>query len=82
MSHMSRINFSNTGFRHLAKRMTLAAWTLFMMLVPVITLAETAAPSPVLKKAPPAWVGMAVMFILAALVISVSLLPAKRGHQD
>jgi hypothetical protein len=28
------------------------------------------------------WLGMFVMFVLAAVVVVVSLMPSKRGHQD
>jgi hypothetical protein len=45
-------------------------------------LADEAAPQPNLSKAPPAWLGILVMFILLALVISVSLMPSRRSHQD
>jgi hypothetical protein len=39
-------------------------------------------PSPSLSRTPAAWVGFAFMFVLLALVLGVSLLPSKRGHQD
>jgi hypothetical protein len=55
---------------------------LFAAAAPVIAWADAPAPSPTLKKSPGAWIGILVMFILLALVVSVSLLPAKRGHQD
>jgi hypothetical protein len=28
------------------------------------------------------WLGFVVMFLLTALVVGVSLMPSKRGHQD
>lgn len=79
---MSRIDFTKTRLRRMARRLAIFAMPLWLMLAPVIVWAESAAPNPALKKAPPAWVGMAVMFVLAGLVIFVSLLPSKRGHQD
>ena len=39
-------------------------------------------PQPNLNKSAPAWLGFLVMVILLALVLGVSLLPSKRGHQD
>jgi len=43
---------------------------------------STPAPQPSLSKAPPVWLGLLVMFLLLAMVVSVSLMPSKRGHQD
>jgi FtsH-binding integral membrane protein len=43
---------------------------------------DNAPPQPRLSKSAPAWMGFAVMVILLALVIGVSLMPSKRGHQD
>ncbi len=42
----------------------------------------SAPPQPNLTKSAPAWLGFMVMVILLALVLGVSLLPSKRGHQD
>ena len=41
-----------------------------------------AAPQPTLQKSPPVWLGLLVIFIMLVLVISVSLMPSRRGHQD
>ncbi len=46
------------------------------------TLAANVPPSPSLSRTPAVWVGFAFMFILLALVLGVSLMPSKRGHQD
>ena len=35
-----------------------------------------------LRRGVPAWLGYFVMFVLAVVVISISLMPSKRGHQD
>lgn len=43
---------------------------------------STAAPQPNLQKSPPVWLGLMVIFILLVLVITVSLMPSRRGHQD
>jgi hypothetical protein len=53
-----------------------------IMLVSVSAAADTAAPQPNLLKAPPVWLGLLVMFILLAMVVSVSLMPSRRSHQD
>jgi FtsH-binding integral membrane protein len=41
-----------------------------------------APPTPTLRKTSPAWVGYAVMFVLVVVVLTISLLPSKRSHQD
>ena len=42
----------------------------------------SAPPSPSLSKWAPPWVGYIVTVVLLALVLGVSLMPSKRGHQD
>ena len=62
----------------------LLAWA-FTLMLPVLLFAQAAAPAePTLdpKKAPAAWIGFFIMFVLAAVVIAISLMPSKRGHQD
>ena len=49
---------------------------------PLLVWADTAAPNPTLKKSPPAWLGILIMFVLLGMVLFVSLMPSKRGHQD
>ena len=52
------------------------------VLAPVTTLANAPPqPSP-LQSAPQPWVGFFFMGLLLALVLGVSLMPSKRGHQD
>ena len=51
------------------------------VLAPVTALA-TAPPQPSLTKSAPPWVGFIFMGVLLALVLGVSLMPSKRGHQD
>lgn len=50
-------------------------------LAPVTALAN-APPQPTLSKWSPPWLGFVFMGILLALVLGVSLMPSKRGHQD
>ena len=45
-------------------------------------LAQAAPPQPGLTRTIPVWIGYAVLFILLGALISVSLMPSKRGHQD
>lgn len=42
----------------------------------------TGPPQPTLNRAAQAWVGFLIIFVLVVLVMGVSLMPAKRGHQD
>lgn len=53
------------------------------VLAPAIAMAqESAPPAPALSRWLPPWVGYIVMVLLLALVMGVSLMPSKRGHQD
>ncbi|MHC5113064.1 MAG: hypothetical protein ACYTGP_01390 [Planctomycetota bacterium] len=54
------------------------------ILAPAIAMAQdpTAPPSPSLKRYAPEWIGYLVIAVLLILVIAVSLMPSKRGHQD
>ena len=49
---------------------------------PAIAMAQTAAPPPALRRAPPTWLGLLIMVVLLGLVLAVSLMPSKRSHQD
>ena len=51
------------------------------VLAPVAALAAPPQPSPTQSSAAP-WVGFMFMGVLLALVLGVSLMPSKRGHQD
>jgi FtsH-binding integral membrane protein len=44
--------------------------------------AQSGVPQPQLRRGPAPWVGFVVMFALLVLVMAVSLMPSKRGHQD
>ena len=55
-----------------------AAMTIFL---PAVCWAQTV-PEPTLRPPAAVWLGYAVMFALAAVVIAVSLMPSKRSHQD
>ena len=73
---MSRLRTLSFG----VSRATLAAVTL---LAPAVALAqENVPPSPTLARVPKPWIGYVVIFLLVVLVLGVSLIPSKRGHQD
>lgn len=53
------------------------------LLAPAVAWAQSAAPpEPGLRRTAAPWVGYLVIFVLLALVLAVSLIPSKRGHQD
>lgn len=56
--------------------------TLAILAWPAIAAAQTAAPSPALRRTPPVWLGLMIMALLLAMVLAVSLMPSKRSHQD
>lgn len=39
-------------------------------------------PEPNLRKSPAAWIGFILMFLFFGIVITISLMTSKRGHQD
>ncbi|HIN09956.1 MAG TPA: hypothetical protein EYM64_05215 [Phycisphaerales bacterium] len=49
---------------------------------PLVLAATTAPPVPSLRKVPATWMGMGLMFIFFGIVIAISLISSKRGHQD
>ncbi|MCZ6835068.1 MAG: hypothetical protein O7G85_04775 [Planctomycetota bacterium] len=52
-----------------------------MLAFPIEVLAQVA-PTPVIRNAPKAWMGMVPMIVLGFIVVLVSMIPSKRGHQD
>jgi drug/metabolite transporter (DMT)-like permease len=64
-------------------RFVSAIAVVFAALWPAIALAQAAPPQPQpFKQSPPVWLGYLVIFVLLAMVVSVSLMPSKRSHQD
>lgn len=45
-------------------------------------LAQATPDSPTIRQSPPVWWGYAILFLLLVVVLAVSLMPSKRGHQD
>ena len=57
--------------------------TIAAVALPAIAWAqENAPPQPSLSRSAQPWVGFAIMILLLALVLGISLMPSKRGHQD
>jgi hypothetical protein len=65
--------------RHILSKTLLAAVAVLTPLTALATVPPQPAPSA--SSAPP-WVGFFFMGVLLALVLGVSLMPSKRGHQD
>ena len=64
-------------------RATAALFAVLALVTPAVTFAqELAPPQPTLNRYPQPWIGFMIIFVLLAMVIAVSLLPSKRGHQD
>lgn len=53
-----------------------------VVLMPTVAHAQEAAPDPDLRGTPSPLIGFFVMFVMLAIVVSISLMPSKRGHQD
>lgn len=68
----------------MARPMCLVMSLAAILMLPAIALAQEdiAPPAPTLRNSPPAWWGYALLFILLAVVMAVSLMPSKRSHQD
>ena len=52
---------------------------LFGALTPVV---QAAPPAPSLRKELQPWMGIGLAVVLALVVLAVSIIPSKRGHQD
>lgn len=65
------------------KRLRLLTGALPLLLINAAAWAQSAAaPQPTLQKSPPVWLGLLVIFLMLVAVVTVSLLPSRRGHQD
>ena len=71
--------------RHFHRLLKSLGLRLFAVATPfmctAITLAQSA-PPPNARKVPPVWLGYLIIFVLAVLVLLVSMMPSKRSHQD
>lgn len=52
------------------------------VLMPIAAFAQEAAPDPDISGTPTPIYGFIVMFLMIAVVVSISLMPSKRGHQN
>jgi hypothetical protein len=69
--------------RALSSSVSRATIMALVLLAPAVAWAQdNVPPAPALRRTPKPWVGFLFMFLLLALVLGVSLLPSKRGHQD
>lgn len=68
--------------RKILVALTTAMLMALAFLTPAIVWAQTAAPAPTLKRAPPVWLGYLLIAVLLVIVMAVSLMPSKRSHQD
>ena len=71
----------NRLFR-LAVKATSALLIAAAVLAPAVVWAQEQVPQPTLRRSSPSWLGFLIMFLLLAMVMAVSLMPSKRGHQD
>ncbi len=68
-------------FHAIVSRLGLTILTLAVLLTPATVWAQ-AAPTPQIRNVPKPWVGLMFIFLLLAIMLAVSLMPSKRGHQD
>lgn len=57
-------------------------WLLALAGLPAAALAQKAAPMPNLQSTPHPLIGYAIIAFFAVVIVAISLLPSKRGHQD
>lgn len=53
-----------------------------VLAAPVALVHASAPPQPALNRSPAPWIGYLLLFVLLAVVVGISLIPSKRGHQD
>jgi FtsH-binding integral membrane protein len=68
-------------FHAIVSRLGLTILTLAVLLTPGMVWAQSA-PTPQIRNSPKPWIGLMCIFLLLALMLAVSLMPSKRGHQD
>ena len=56
---------------------------LLLAQIAVAAPAAIAPPQPTMNKnAPAAWIGMLLMVVIVGVILAISLMPSRRGHQD
>jgi len=69
--------------KHLIRRAMAAIWLLAVFSPAVVLAQGTSTPDqPSLRNAPKPWMGYLIIVVLLAVVMAISLMPSKRGHQD
>ena len=69
------------GMRTIHANVSRFILALTVLLTPTVAWAQSA-PTPSVRNSPEPWIGLLAIFFLLAIVVAVSLLPSKRGHQD
>ena len=70
---------SMRSFSRLVVQVSSAITISAAILAPAIAWAQE---TPTLRRSQPVWMGYLIIVVLLALVMLVSLMPSKRGHQD
>ena len=74
--------FGGPILNSMGTRLQVIRWALMVLAVLAPAVAQAQSTDQVLQRAPPVWLGYLVMFVLLVVVLAVSLMPSKRGHQD
>jgi len=76
---LNAMKFSNTRLKSWS---TTAAWLVSCAATAAPVYAQKAAPMPNLSRSPSPLIGFGIIAVFAVLIVAISLLPSKRGHQD
>jgi hypothetical protein len=70
------------NLRKIAGRVSAATARVAAFFWPALAAAQTAPDQPTLKSAAPIWLGLLIIAGLLIIVMVVTIMPSKRGHQD
>ena len=70
------------NLRKIAGRVRAATAGLAALFWPALAAAQDAPDSPTLKASAPVWLGLLIIIGLLIVVMVVTIMPSKRGHQD
>ena len=73
---------SMRDLRKMVSRLGVLSAGAAMYLWPALAAAQTAPDQPTLRNTAPVWLGMLLIAALLIVVMVVSIMPSKRGHQD
>jgi len=71
--------------KHITGSCRWLACSSLLLLTQVAMAAPTIVPPPqptANKNAPAAWIGMLLMVVIVGVILTISLMPSRRGHQD